>query len=152
VAGPPARTSGASPERDAGQRQAVEHVHVVRLEGERERDHVEVAERAVLLEGAQRARPLGARAVGEEGAVGGDARILGQDAEHGLEAQVRHADCVGVRVDEADGERAAGAGPKETALGGTTIGWMGHPQADLISRTSTGLNRERRGRRAPPLG
>src|SRR5439155_172581 len=38
-----------APERDAGQRQAVEHVHVVRLERKGERDHVEVAERAVLL-------------------------------------------------------------------------------------------------------
>src|SRR5213594_3021376 len=145
----PVRAPLPAPERDAGQRQAVEHVHVVRLEGERERDHVEVAKRAVLLEGAQGARPLGARAVGEEGAVGGDARVLRQDAEHGLEPQVRHADCVGVRIDEADGEWAARAGAKQTSLGGATIGRMGHRRPDLIPRTSTGLNPARGSWAAP---
>src|SRR5207253_320965 len=137
----PVRAPLPAPEGNAGQPQAVEHVHVVGLERERERDHVEVAERAVPLEGAQGPGPLGARAVGEKSAVGGDARVLGQDAEHGLEPQIRHADCVGVRIDEADGEWAARAGAKETSLGGATIGWMGHRRPDPYPAPPPGSTR-----------
>src|SRR5438034_3893565 len=100
-------------ERDTGQTEAVEDVQVVALEGDRERHHVEVADGAVLLEGSQRARPRGAVAVGQEGAVAGDARILGQEPEHGLEAEVRHRDRIRVRVDEAYRQRTTRAGSEE---------------------------------------
>jgi hypothetical protein len=67
-------------------------VEVVGLERDRERDDVEARERTVLLERPQRARPLGARAVGQVGAVDGDARVGREQPVDGLEAQVRHRD------------------------------------------------------------
>ena len=112
-------------EREAGERQAVEHVHVVGLERDREGDDVEVAERAILLERAEVSDAHRARDVGQEGAIDGDARIVGQQAKHRLEPQVRHADRVAVRVDEADRERPARPGREQATLGGEKLESVG---------------------------
>ena len=79
-------TSGASrsarraPQRQTGQREAVEDVEVVGLERDREGEHVEVAERAVALERAQRARPVPRGPSGRKARSTGDPRVVGQDA------------------------------------------------------------------------
>ena len=75
--GLPARLAS---QRQPGECEDIEHVQVVGLERDREREDVEVAERPVALERAQGPRPPRARAVGQERALDGDPRVVVQDA------------------------------------------------------------------------
>ena len=131
-----ARAALPTPERNTGQTETVEDVQVIALERDRERHHVEVADGAVLLEGPQRTRPRGALAVGQEGPVTGDARILGQEPEHGLEAEVRHPDRIRVRVDQTHRQRTARARSEEPALRGqageTAVVQSRHRQGSIL--------------------
>ena len=97
--------------RDAGEPQQREHVHVVPLEGHRERDHVEVTDRRLRLEREER-RP-GRDQLGEllfrrqEDALADDVVLGVEEAVHRLKAEVRHPDPVGVRERERDAQTIA---------------------------------------------
>ena len=112
------RPSRTPAQRQAGRFEHVEDVQVVGLEGDGEREHVEVAERPVALERPQRLRPTGTWTVRHESPLDRDVRIVVQQPEHCLEPQVGHADRVGVGVDQADRERPPGTGGEEPPLGG----------------------------------
>ena len=95
-----------------GHPQHAQDVEIVSLEGNRKREDVEVGERTAALERdealAAIAESFALVGVGQEGAICGDGRIGFEDVEHGLEAEVRHPEPVGVGIDDADGNVAAG--------------------------------------------
>ena len=100
--------------RNAGEPQQRQHVDVVPLEGHRERDDVEVADRRLRFERQQRRlrrRQLGQLLLRRQEEPLADDVVLGvEQAVDRLEAEVRHPDPVGVRetpARRADDRRAA---------------------------------------------
>ena len=97
---------------NAGHAQNAQDVEVVGLEGNRKRENVEVGERTAALERDETLAALAERValvgVGQKRAIGGDRWIGFKDVEDGLEAEIRHAEAVGVGIDDADGNVAAG--------------------------------------------
>ena len=121
VAGEDERGAGSAcvpAQRHAGEREDVQDVQVVGLEGDGEGDDVEVAHGTLALQRAQRARPSRARSVRQERAIDGDVWVVRQDPQDRLEAQVAHADRIGVGIDQAHREGPSRAGREEPALGG----------------------------------
>jgi hypothetical protein len=108
-----ARVSLRAPEREAGAVEQLEDVEVVLLERQREREHVEVAERPPRLDRARLAPVLG-----EERALAGDGGIRVEEAVDRVDPEVRHPEPVGVRVDEGHPEPAARVLPERPALDG----------------------------------
>ncbi len=108
-------------DRDPRHAQEAHGVHVVALVGDREADQVEVGERALRLERERRGAgaPVLVQVLGvrEEDALADHVRQRVQVVVDGLEAQVGHADRVGVRVHERHPDPAA-----PVLLGRTLLG------------------------------
>ncbi len=99
------------PQREPRHPQHPDHVDVVALVGHREADQVEVGQRPVGLEregrGPGAAVLVHVLGIREEDALADHVRERVEVAVDGLEAQVRHADRVGVRIDQRDGHAPA---------------------------------------------
>ena len=94
--------------RDAGKAQEREHIHVVPFERDREGDHVEIADRRLRLERQDR-RPgrgqLRKLLLGrKKKPFADDVRFSVEQPVDRLEAEVGHADPVGVRKGERDSQ------------------------------------------------
>jgi hypothetical protein len=98
-------------QRDAGHVQQPQDVDVVPLVRHREADHLEVGQRPLGLERQRRRRSpshlVEVGRIGEEDALADHVAQRVQVAVDRLEAEVGHADGVGVRVDERDRDAAA---------------------------------------------
>ena len=135
---PPPTTSGWRSSRSAlrsgrpARSRMLEDVPVVLLEGERERHHVEVAQRPARLD-----RPRLPAVLRQEGPLAGRARIGVEEAVDGVQAEVGHPEPVGVRVHERDAQAAAGLLADRAALAGRLEGFQDGSSV-------------RRPRRAPP--
>ena len=92
-------------ERNAAGFKHLNHVKVIKLVADRKSDDCKIGQRHLRFD-AERFYPLFPVLFFPEGSFADDIRVAIQQAVNGLHAQVRHADVVGVRVDEGDRQPA----------------------------------------------
>ena len=93
-------------QRNPGHPQHLDDVEIVVLEGHRERDDIEVAQRCSGFKARQCPHRAAFLLFGQEGALADDLVEAVEVRVNPLEAEVRHADVVEVRVGENDPQRA----------------------------------------------